>query len=267
MPIIALLTDFGLADEYVGVMKGAILAVNPNACIVDLCHQIPPRDIAAAARILTASFRYFPKQTIHVAVVDPGVGTHRAILAASAADCLFLAPDNGLLSPLLRRQGPDAIVRVENSTFFRRPTSCTFHGRDIFAPVAGHLSLGLGLHELGPPIDLDGIVMMDQPAPTALSENTWVGQVVDVDRFGNLITNLDGQRLRQLLSAHPRRRVRIEIGGRRIDDLATAYAEALTGTLLALVGSRDLLEIAVSGGSAAQELGCGQGAPIRLCLM
>jgi len=266
MAIITLLTDFGLADEYVGVMKGAILAVNPAAVIVDICHHIPPQDVGAAGRMLAASFAVFPAGSIHVAVVDPGVGSSRAIVALQAGGHFFIAPDNGLIAWVVQRHRPEQLVRIHNQRWFRLPLSQTFHGRDIFAPVAGHLSLGVGLSQFGPAFGQEDLVVLAQPDQPQSGVGHLAGEVSDVDRFGNLITTVDGRHLSDFQRRDPTATLCITIGSVRIMGLASAYADVAVGEWVALVGSRGLLEVAVNGGSAAQRLGCGRGAGVTITL-
>lgn len=242
--IIALLTDYGLQDPYVGVMKGALLSVNPAARLVDLTHDIPPQDVGEACRVLSASRGYFPAGTIFVSVVDPGVGTRRAILGVETDRHLFLAPDNGLLSFLDRDGKIRRIVSVTESRYFLKPLSRTFHGRDIFAPVAGHLSKGLDLGRLGPSVGR--MTTSESPAPRVTSAGAVQGEVVAIDRFGNLITNIPADILTDA------RDVRITIGRRIVRALSRSYADAKKGDLLALVGSTGHLEISVNQGSASR---------------
>lgn len=250
---IALLTDFGLRDHYVGVMKGAILSVNPDARIVDLTHEIDSQDIASAYFLLQNSYPYFPKRTIFVAVVDPGVGTERAVLGVETAKYLFLAPDNGLLGFLGRDEKIRRIVRMENAKYFRPSVSTTFHGRDVFAPVAAHLSRGVPLARMGPTIR----AMQRIPVPTATSEaGGMTGSVVSIDRFGNLITNIPGDRIL------PGGTVRV--GKAVIRDLAQTYGNRKPGQVLAYIGSSGALEIAVNGGHAARRLGVRVGGSVRV---
>lgn len=262
MAIITLITDFGLADEYVGVMKGAILAVNPAAVIVDICHQIPAQDVGAAGRMLAAGFAVFPPATIHVAVVDPGVGSARAIVAVRAVGHLFLAPDNGLLSLVINRHRPEQIVKLEDPRWFRPVVSRTFHGRDIFAPVAGHLSLGIDIGALGPALNQGELTVCVPSAPTVGDGGRIEGQVTDVDGFGNLITDVDETLIGQLRQAFPTATLTLTIGPVRLTGLTATYADAPADALVALVGSRGLVEVALRDGSAAQRLGCGRGAKV-----
>jgi S-adenosylmethionine hydrolase len=260
MAVITLLTDFGLQDEYVGVLKGVIAGINPAATVIDLCHGIAPQDVVSAAYALKAAFAYFPRGTIHVAVVDPEVGSQRDIVAVACDGYIFLAPDNGLLGPILADASPQSGYRVENENLFRQPVSRTFHGRDKFAPVAAHLSLGLPLKAVGRPLAIDGLRMLDIGEPRMLSAGTLEGEVVAVDRFGNLITNIRSRHLSALGSGTLRTLVR----GRIISNLAHAYVQDPADELLAIIGSRDCLEIAVNRGSAAELLHAAQGEIVQV---
>jgi S-adenosylmethionine hydrolase len=195
MSIITLLTDFGLDDEYVGVMKGVILSINPAAVIVDITHRVEPQGILQAAFLIRSAWRFFPERTIHVIVVDPGVGGSREILAYESNRQVFIAPDNGVLTLLLDETAADKAVCVRNSDYFLKPVSRTFHGRDVFAPVAAHLSRGTALTELGPAQDLKKILRLKVPKAFIDAAGAIVGSIVSIDRFGNLITNIDSNML------------------------------------------------------------------------
>lgn len=240
--VVALLTDYGTQDAYAGILKGALLSVNPDARIVDLTHDIPPQDVREGARVLSAARPYFPAGTVFVAVVDPGVGTDRALLGVETDRHTFLAPDNGLLGFLDRTGKIRRIVRITESRYFLKPVSRTFHGRDILAPVAGHLSRGVDLGRFGPGIGR--ITVAEAIAPRVTTAGAVQGEVVSIDRFGNLITNIPGE----LLS--DRGGLRITVGRRVVRALSRSYADAKKGELLALVGSTGHLEISVNQGSA-----------------
>jgi len=242
--IVALLTDFGLQDPYVGVLKGSLLSVNPAARIVDLSHGIPPQDVREGCRVLSAARSYFPAGTIFVAVVDPGVGSRRAILGVETDRHFFLAPDNGLLSFLDRDGRIRRIIRVTETRYFLKPLSRTFHGRDIFAPVAGHLSKGLDLARLGPSVGR--MTTSESPSPRVDPAGAVQGEVVSIDRYGNLITNIPGDLLSDA------RDVRITVGRRVVRAMSRSYADTRKGELLALVGSTGHLEISVNQGSASR---------------
>jgi len=259
MAVITLLTDFGTSDAYAGIMKGAILSVDPLAVIVDLTHDIAPQDIAGAAYCIDSAYRYFPTGSIHLVVVDPGVGSHRAIIAVSAGGHVFLAPDNGVLSRILSSGQPNTITVVENDTYFRRPVSQTFHGRDIFAPVAGHLNKGLPVGCLGPEVTAAKLIHLDLPKPHVSKNREIQGQVIRIDRFGNLITNIDHQLIKKTFDTVDERDLDLFIGTHHVSGLSACYRETGARSLLALVGSTGFVEISVSCGSASELLGVGQG--------
>jgi S-adenosylmethionine hydrolase len=267
MGIITLLTDFGTQDEYVGVVKGVILSINPQATIVDISHQIAPQGILQAADTLKAAYRWFPEGTVHLVVVDPGVGSQRAIIAARYAGFMFVAPDNGLLNPLWEAQTPQTLVRVDNRDLFLHPVSATFHGRDIFAPVAAHLSLGFDLAALGPVVASSDLAMIQIQKPVWDRKHDDIrGNVTGVDHFGNLITNIDSAMIETFAGQHCGRRLIIFIGNSQIDGISSTYAERAKGILMALVGSRNRLEIAVNGGNAAQRFSTPVGLAVRIGL-
>jgi S-adenosylmethionine hydrolase len=260
MAIITLLTDFGVQDEYVGVLKGVLLSTNPNVTIVDISHGIASQDIAGAAHMLNAAFAYFPRGTIHVAVVDPGVGTHRAILAALRDGHLFLAPDNGLLAPVLQEGKSVTLYRVENEKLFHHPVSRTFHGRDIFAPVAGHLAKGVSLDAVGPIAHLDAIVPLADNGAPSIDSGAVVGNIVASDRFGNLITNIHARDLPT--SDHAL--LVIMVGDHTITGLSQSYAQGGAAGPKAILGSRNCIEIAVYLGHAAHQLQVTVGSTVRV---
>ncbi len=243
--IVTLLTDFGLADPYVGVMKGVILTRAPHATIVDLTHEIPPQQVFLGALALRSAVRFFPAGTVHVAVVDPGVGSDRKAIAIATKEYVFLGPDNGLLTLAAPREQRQQVRQITNEALFCHPVSSTFHGRDIFAPVAGHLLAGGALADVGP--EAPDVVELELPWPMR-SGATLVGQVLYVDRFGNLVTNFTPASLAHLA----RDRVWFRIRGTWIQGLVSTYAQLPRDALGALVGSWDLVEIAQRDGNAAQ---------------
>lgn len=254
MKIITLTTDFGQADGYVGAMKGVILGLAPAARLVDLSHEVAPQDIRQAAHILRQAAPYFPAGTIHLAVVDPGVGSARRPLLVATAQAMFVGPDNGLFTCALDQ--PDARAYVlDRPAAWLPQVSRTFHGRDIFAPVAARLALGATPTELGTPIH--DAVRLAQAAPQRLGNDRIEGSVVYVDRFGNLISDVPAAWLADGAWA-------CEIAGRDLGALVASYAEAAPGALLALVSSGGTVEVAVRNGSAARALGLGVGATLTL---
>lgn len=261
---ISLLTDFGLRDEYVGVMKAVVATINPRARVIDITHQIPPQDIIQAALVLKAAYRYFPAGTVHLAVVDPGVGTSRPVVAAKVGRYFFLGPDNGVLWPAIEdsRDKETHIVTVTNSDFFLPKASRTFHGRDVFAPLAAHLSLGVELERLGPAIGLKEMVHLERLEPFRHSDGSLRGTVTGIDRFGNLLTNIGRCHLVDLAGGSDLSGLEISAGPWKLQGLAETYAEVPAGEPLALIGSRDTLELAVNQGSAAKVAGIGRAEPV-----
>ena len=249
MTIITLTTDFGIEDEYAGVMKGVILGIHPDATIVDITHHIQPHDLIEAAYTIETSYKYFPSGTVHIVVVDPGVGTERPILALEKSGHFFLAPDNGVLSLLFDDMGLDSIVHVKNNRYFLKSVSLTFHGRDIFAPVGAHMSLGVRINDLGDMIEEDHVVRLDIKKPSQSGDEI-SGQIISIDRFGNLITNIDGKHLANICRNDNDKPVKISIGGKKIVGLSYSYENSKDQAPLAIVGSRSTLEIAVNRGSA-----------------
>jgi S-adenosylmethionine hydrolase len=264
MGIITLLTDFGTQDEYVGLMKGVILSVDPAVTVVDVTHQIDRHDIIQAAFVIQSSYSYFPKGSAHIAVVDPGVGTERGILAVETRGHFFLAPDNGVLSLVMREAPCDAIIRVNNPLYYRSKVSHTFHGRDIFAPVGAHITAGVPLTELGSAVDVSQCVFLDGISVRTGAAGELIGRIVSIDRFGNVITNIDAERLDHLLGAAGPDDVQIQVGAHRVSGLSQTYGDAAPNKPLALIGSRGFLEIAVNQGSASQYFDLGKADPVEV---
>jgi S-adenosylmethionine hydrolase len=255
-PLITLTTDFGEGSPYVAAMKGVVLSINSRARLLDLGHAIPPQDLRHAAFFLRSALPYFPAGTLHVIVVDPGVGTERAALYVEAAGQRLLVPDNGCWTPLASALGERPRVRrLAEPRYWRAEVSATFHGRDVFAPAAAHLSLGVDPARLGPA--LADWVRLDLPEPT-LAPDKLVGEVLFVDRFGNLITNLPAA----AYAGWADRPARVAVGGREVTRRVRTYGEAAPGTLVALTSSVGTLEVAVVQGSAARLLGVGPGEPV-----
>jgi len=247
-PIITLLTDFGTSDTYVAQMKGVILGISPDATIIDITHDVQPQAIEQGAFLLESAYRYFPSGTVHVAVVDPGVGTERRALAVRTNRWMFVAPDNGLLTSVLRNEEQFEAYEITNSRFMLPQISSTFHGRDIFSPAAAYLSLGTPVSELGPQV-FDPVMLPPPPVP---SDNTFEGRIIHIDRFGNCITDIEESRFRNWLGS---RTAVITVSGQLIHGPIRTYAEAAPGGLSALFGSSGRLEIAINMGNAAVELG------------
>lgn len=253
MRIVTLTTDFGLADHYVGVLKGVILGIAPRARIVDITHHVEPYEITQAAFLVAQAYTGFPPGTVHVVVVDPGVGTSRRPLLVEAARQIFIAPDNGVLSLLYSRE-KHKVRAVSEDRYFRKPVSPTFHGRDIFAPVAAHVARGVAPSKFGKPIRDYLRRELDQPVRTG--KRTWTGAVLHIDRFGNVVTNF---RTADLPTDRP---YVVALGPHRIAHLATSYAECGQGELFLIGGSSGYLEISINQAPAAKALGCGVGAPV-----
>ena len=258
--IITLMTDFGTSDHYVGVMKGVILNINPQVQIVDITHNIPPQDIHGAAFLIDSAYRYFPTGTIHVIVVDPGVGSERQAIVCQTETAYFVCPDNGILTHILHDEERIHTVAVENSAYFLPQVSNTFHGRDIFAPVAAHLSCGIPIGVLGSPIAHP--VQLPIPKPQ-VTDKAIIGQVIWIDSFGNLVTNISHEVLESLAG---RNSVVICAGNAEINHINRSYAESAVGEILAIIGSFNRLEISINQGNAAQILGLNRGDTITICM-
>ena len=258
--IITLTTDFGTSDHYVGVMKGVILNINPQVQIVDITHAVPPQDIHGAAFLIDSTYRYFPTGTIHVIVVDPGVGSERRAIVCQTETAYFVCPDNGILTHILRDEGRIHIVAVENPAYFLPQVSNTFHGRDIFAPVAAHLSRGVPIDKLGSPTTQP--IQFPIPSPQ-VTDKAIIGQVIWIDAFGNLVTNISREILESREGGNG---VVIHAGSAEINHLNRSYAESAIGEVLAILGSFSRLEISINQGNAAQTLGLKRGDAITICM-
>ena len=255
MTLITLTTDFGLTDPFVGIMKGVIAARAPEAKVIDVSHGVPPQDILAGALVLRHAAPYVPAGTVHVAVVDPGVGTERRPLCVETARGVLVGPDNGVLSLGAAALGSRRIVHLTDERFFLSPRSGTFHGRDVFAPVAAALATGASPAELGPMVtDMERVSI---PSPHRHDDRI-DGAVIYVDRFGNLVTNVEAE----MLAAFGTGAVSIRAAGARIDGVRPSYGTVARGEPVAVVNSWGLLEIAVRDGSAAERLAAGVTAPV-----
>ncbi len=256
--IITLLTDFGLNDVYVGVMKGAIAQINPTLTVVDLTHQIPPQNVAAGRFCLMSAYRYFPDETVHVAVVDPGVGGNRRAIALQFPSGFLVGPDNGLFGGILSQSGAILAVELTNPDYWRVSSpSTTFHGRDIFAPVGAHLASGVPLKQLGREIDLASLVELPIPK-CQQTERGVTGCIQYCDRFGNLVTNIPGSLVAGKIWS-------VAIAGQTILGSQT-YSDVPSGNLVALIGSNDWVEIAVNGGNARIRLEVDLGANVAVLI-
>lgn len=259
MIIITLTTDFGLRDGFVGTLKGVILGIAPQAKIVDISHSIAPQDVQEGAFVLRRAAPFFPAGTIHLYVVDPGVGTQRRPLAARLGEHYFVGPDNGLLAPLMeaaeQAKQPLEFIHLNNPKYWLPSVSRTFHGRDIFAPVGAHLANGISLSALGPRITDPVRLELSRPEKT---DHGWVAHVTGIDVFGNLATDLSASAL------DGRRDVVVRVGGAAVDRITDAYGNKQPGDLVALIDSEGYLEIAVVNGSAARKLEAKVGDPVEV---
>jgi S-adenosylmethionine hydrolase len=279
-PLLVFTTDFGTADPYAGIMRGVVLGINPRARLMDLTHQISPQNVAQASFVLGNSYRYFPPEAIHVVVVDPGVGTGRRPVLVSTPHGRFVGPDNGVLSQVLSGLMDDAprapgapgtaslpaevtAVHLTNSAFWRLPVSHTFHGRDIFAPIAAWLSRGVETSKFGDYVS--DYVRFQPPKPKALNERLIKGVVLKVDKFGNVITNFTPEDLPMLFQQSPPP-FKFVAGKSEITKLNLTYAQSAPGDLFAIVGSTGYLELATSRGAAAKILGIDKGADVGVVL-
>lgn len=257
-PVVALLSDFGTRDHYAGTMKAVVLSVCPDATLIDIGHEIPPHDVLAGALELSACYRYFPTGTVFLVVVDPGVGSSRRGLAAEAGDYRFVAPDNGVLTGVFRETPPKRVVELTERKYARATVSRTFEGRDRFAPAAGWLAKGVGLTSFGRTILDFQLLAIPEPATTDVEIS---GEVLQVDRFGNLITNIDRRTFDHFAYETT---IAVSVNGREVSRIVATYAEASVGELCALFGSTDHLEIAVNAGDAAETLRTGRGAVVTV---
>jgi hypothetical protein len=258
-PIVTLTTDFGLSDHFVGVMKGVILGIQPSAQVIDISHGVRPFEIVDGAYTIAQAYRYFPKKTIHVVVVDPGVGSARRPLLAEMAGQYFIAPDNGVLSMVLAREKPK-VRHITSERYFLRPVSRTFHGRDVFSPVAAHLAAGVTPAQFGQRID--DYLRASFEKPTQTGQRTWTGTILKADHFGNLATNFHIDQFPSIRT----HAFSLKAGLQVIARLALTFSECAPDQLFAIVGSSGYLEVAASEGSAAKLLGCGAGSPVELTL-
>ena len=256
--IIALLTDFGTADYFVGSLKGVILSINPHASIVDISHDIPTQDIEAGAFTLFAAHSAFPSGTVFVAVIDPGVGSARRPILVQAGDQLFVGPDNGLFSYFYSK-GTHKTIHLTTEKYFRHPVSSTFHGRDIFAPVAAHLSIGLKAGEFGTKVNDEA--RLPALEPDRMKDGSWTARIIHIDHFGNCITNIS----RQILSSSLEEDIKLRIKGKTVTSFRRFFSEGPSnGRLFAIWGSAGFLEIAAQNRSAAEFLKAKRGDAVRL---
>jgi S-adenosyl-L-methionine hydrolase (adenosine-forming) len=262
-PIITLTTDFGTNDHFVGTMKGVILNIVPEAAIVDISHAVQAFDVLDGALTISQAYSYFPTGTIHVVVVDPGVGTARRPIIASSDGYHFVAPDNGVLSLVYAKEERIHVRHITSDHYFLQPISNTFHARDIFAPVAAYLAKQVDSHKFGD--EIEDFVKFSAPKPKAVNENQMRGVVLKVDRFGNLITNITPQDAPMLFADQPGA-FKIVVGKREITDMRKTYSEGAPGEVFGILGSMGFLEIAANRGAAAQVLAVGKGTEVNIIL-
>lgn len=259
--LVTITSDFGVNDHYVGTMKGVILNINPDAHIVDICNAVQSFDILDGALTLAQSYRYFPSNTIHLVVVDPGVGTARRPILVVAEKHMFIAPDNGVLSLVYEREERISVRHITSVHYFLQPTSATFHGRDIFAAVAGYLSKGMEVAKFGE--EITDYVRFAAPRPKAVDAQTVKGVVLKVDRFGNLVTNITPNELPQLFGDNPPV-FKATVGRASVTTIKRSYAEGALGEVFALLNSMGYLEFAANRGAAVQLAGVGKGAEVTV---
>jgi S-adenosylmethionine hydrolase len=247
--IVTFISDFGYSDTYISQVKGVMLGINPSLRIIDITHNVQPGDVQSASFLLWSAYKYFPEGTVHLAVVDPGVGTERSGVIVETEKYFFVAPDNGLLTMPLREEKIKRIIKINNKSSDR--ISNTFHGRDLFAPVSAQLAKGVPSGKFGDEIALDALRFLSIPEPEIKGDKI-SGRIIHIDNFGNLITNIPASQLRT-------KQIIVKIKGRRIRGLSKAYGYAPEGHLLALINSAGLLEISVNSGSAEKFLKCRRG--------
>ena len=262
-PIITLTTDFGLNDHFIGTMKGVILAIEPEAQIVDICHSVQAFDVLDGALTIAQAYSYFPSGTVHMVIVDPGVGTSRRPLLVTSDRHHFVAPDNGVLSLIYQREQRLSARHVTGEHYFLQPVSKTFHGRDVFSPIAAYLSKGVDPAKFGEAVT--DFVRFSAPKPKLVDETTLRGVVLKVDRFGNLVTNITPQDAPMLFTENASG-FKIVIGKREITEIKSAYALGAPGEVFGILGSMGYLEIAANRGAATQILGVGKGSDVNVVL-
>jgi len=251
--IVTLITDFGLRDYFVGAMKGVILNICPNVKFVDISHNVRAHDVFEAAMVLKNSYKYFPPRTIHIVVVDPGVGGKRRPLLIYSENQYFVGPDNGVFTPLFQKEEDVLVIDITADHYFLKDVSYTFHGRDIFAPVAASLAKGVDVRSFGDPIT--DYVKLDLPKPMAPDKKTLIGQIVYTDNFGNLVSNISSSHFQTFLNNSTQKRFKIKIGNAELDKVAKYYEELPEGSLGAIFGSTNHLEFSIYKESAEEKSG------------
>jgi S-adenosylmethionine hydrolase len=261
--VVTFTTDFGLSDHFVGTMKGVVLNVNPAAQMVDISNAVQSFDVLDGALTIAQAYSYFPADTVHLVIVDPGVGTQRRPIVVRAGKHYFVAPDNGVLSFVYEREDRVKVWKIDAEHYYLRPVCSTFHGRDIFAPVAGHLSKGVEASKFGQ--EIADYVRLAPPRPKLMSDKSCKGVVLKVDKFGNLVTNILPRDVPQLFQQAPSA-FRLKVGNAQVTNLRTAYAQGPPGEVFAIVGSMGFLEIAANRGAAARIAGADKGSEVELTL-
>jgi S-adenosyl-L-methionine hydrolase (adenosine-forming) len=261
--LITFTTDFGLTEHHVGVMKGVIHSINPSAPIVDITNAVQSFDILDGALAITQAYSYFPKDTIHLVVIDPGVGSNRRPILVTAGQYQFVAPDNGVLSLVYEREEGVVVRHITSEHYFRPPISNTFHGRDIFAPVAAYLSKGVDASKFGDTVT--DYVRFAAPRPKATGANAWKGVVLKTDKFGNLITNITPGDVPQLFDGSTQA-FTINVGKAQVSKLCCSYSQGASGELFAILGSSGFLEISANRGAASRLAGADKGSEVNLVL-
>lgn len=256
--IISLLTDFGARDHYVGAMKGVMLGICPGAQLVDITHDIAAYEITEAAYALSQAWPCFPKGTVHLVVIDPGVGSSRRALVAQAHGQFFVAPDNGVLTMVLAADAKHRVREITAEAYFRKPVSRTFHGRDIFSPVAAHVAAGVPPAKFGKRIE--DYLMLSLAKPVRTARRGWTGAILKIDRFGNIITNFEWANFRWIAEIP----FNMQVGLKYVNRVASNYADIAPGEICAVEGSSGLIEVSAREASAAAMLGVGTGAPVEL---
>ena len=262
--LVTFTTDFGLSDPFVGIMHGVVLNIQPDTRIVDICHSVTSYDIFDGAWTIAQAYRFFPPRTVHVVVVDPGVGSERRPIVVETENHIFVAPDNGVLSLIEARESKFVVRHLNADRYFLQPVSHTFHGRDIFAPVAGWLSKGVAPNEFGP--EISDYVRAPLPQVERVGESSLRGAVVKVDKFGNLITNIGESNVPELFSNRATA-ANILIAGQTLTHICRSYAEGAEDEVFAIIGSSGYLELAAKRASAAEKLGASVGSPVGIVLV
>jgi S-adenosyl-L-methionine hydrolase (adenosine-forming) len=261
--MITLTTDFGLTEHYVGAMKGVIYSINPTVQLVDVTNAVQSFDVLDGAIAISQAYSYFPKDTVHVVVVDPGVGGPRRPIIATAGQYVFVAPDNGVLSLVYEREERVSVRHITSEHYFHQPVSNTFHGRDVFAPVAAYLSKGVDASKFGE--EVTDYVRFAAPKPKAIAEKQWKGIVLKTDKFGNLVTNITAKDIPQIFDGSSNG-FKISVGKAEVTKLCSSYSQGAQGELFAIVGSTGFLEISANKAAASRVAGADKGSEVTVNL-